>query len=329
MGIKKVTYGNSVLLDLTGDTVTASHLEAGYTAHDANGETITGVLIPGGGGANPQVKSVTPYTTPQVVTPDLGYDCLSRVNVAAIAYQTALNAAGGTTVTIGTVAGESETDLYYVDTSDATATETDILAGKTAYARGNKLIGLMPDNGAVVGNIVDLTNRVTISAGYHNGEGSVGIDDTERAKIIPENIKGGISILGVMGTLNNSALTKLTPNGTDITYHYLPASSTNPSVTITWENKVNTRSDEYIIEAGKTYLARYLEPYGKRCQTAISNRSLIGNTANIGGCSRIAPDKYHGDIYFTSPINGYLIMYKDDTTTDGFQTECYEVSYGS
>lgn len=49
-------------------------------------------------------KSVTPYTTQQVVLPDSGYDYLAQVTVAAIAYTETTNAGGGKTATIGTVA---------------------------------------------------------------------------------------------------------------------------------------------------------------------------------------------------------------------------------
>lgn len=37
-------------VDISSDTVTAAHLEQGYTAHDAQGNAITGTLQPGGGG---------------------------------------------------------------------------------------------------------------------------------------------------------------------------------------------------------------------------------------------------------------------------------------
>lgn len=43
MGINKIQYGNNVLIDLTNDTVTAQKIISGYTAHDRNGEIITGV----------------------------------------------------------------------------------------------------------------------------------------------------------------------------------------------------------------------------------------------------------------------------------------------
>lgn len=42
MAISKVIYGGNTLIDLTGDTVVADKLLSGYTAHGADGETITG-----------------------------------------------------------------------------------------------------------------------------------------------------------------------------------------------------------------------------------------------------------------------------------------------
>lgn len=48
--------------------------------------------------------NVTPYLTSQTVLPPSGYDYISQVNVSAIAIAESDNAAGGKTVTIGTVA---------------------------------------------------------------------------------------------------------------------------------------------------------------------------------------------------------------------------------
>lgn len=51
MGINKVQYGNTTLIDLTSDTVTADKLLQGYTAHDRSGTIITGTATGGGTGA--------------------------------------------------------------------------------------------------------------------------------------------------------------------------------------------------------------------------------------------------------------------------------------
>lgn len=90
------------------------------------------------------------------------------------------------------------------DTSDATAVAAEILLGKVAYAKGSKLTGTMPNNGAKTLNVVEKVIPVPIPQGYHDGSGVAQVDPTEAAKIIPENIRDGISILGVEGTMSGT-----------------------------------------------------------------------------------------------------------------------------
>lgn len=96
---------------------------------------------------------------------------------------------------------------YDSNTTDATASATEILNGKTAYVNTNKITGSMANNGAVSGTISTKAGTYTIPAGYHSGLGSVGISSTEQAKIIASNIKSGISILGVTGNYSGEAVT--------------------------------------------------------------------------------------------------------------------------
>ena len=65
----------------------------------------------------------------------------------------------------------------------------------------------MANNGAVTGTIDDLSTPYVISQGYHDGSGTVSIDSTESAKIIPSNIKEGVQILGVTGTYTGEGVT--------------------------------------------------------------------------------------------------------------------------
>ena len=93
---------------------------------------------------------------------------------------------------------------FDANTQDATATEAEILAGKTAYNKGVKITGKMTNNGAVSGNISSKAGKYTIPQGYHDGSGSVQISTNEQAKIIPSNIRDGVTILGVVGTMSGS-----------------------------------------------------------------------------------------------------------------------------
>lgn len=96
------------------------------------------------------------------------------------------------------------TCTYDVDSSDATVADAEMLIGKTGYARGVKVVGTMPNNGAINETITTKNQVVIIPQGYHDGSGVVCIDATEVAKIIPANIKAGISILGENGTCEPS-----------------------------------------------------------------------------------------------------------------------------
>lgn len=100
--------------------------------------------------------------------------------------------------------GESITGTctFDSDTSDATAAAGDILSGQTVYARGAKVTGSMSNNGQVNGSITTVDQEFSIVAGYHDGSGKVAIDEDEQAKIIAANIKNGVEILGVTGTLS-------------------------------------------------------------------------------------------------------------------------------
>lgn len=90
------------------------------------------------------------------------------------------------------------------NTQDATAADSEILSGKTAYVRGNKITGAMKNNGAVKGTISTKAGKYTVPQGYHDGSGVVQISTTEQAKIVPENIRQGVTILGVSGSMSTT-----------------------------------------------------------------------------------------------------------------------------
>lgn len=93
---------------------------------------------------------------------------------------------------------------FDADTSDATAASAEILSGKTAYVNKIKVTGEMKNNGAVAGTISKKAEAYSIPIGYHDGSGKVTISSTEQAKIIATNIRAGVSILGVTGTMSGT-----------------------------------------------------------------------------------------------------------------------------
>jgi hypothetical protein len=93
---------------------------------------------------------------------------------------------------------------YDANTQDATVTASEMLEGKTGYNKGVKITGTMKNNGAVKGKISTKDGKYTVGIGYHDGSGTVEIDSTEKAKLIPENIREGVEVLGVKGSMSGS-----------------------------------------------------------------------------------------------------------------------------
>lgn len=110
------------------------------------------------------------------------------------------------------------TCTYNADTSLATADASDVLSGETFFgASGVEQTGTMTNNGSVSGTIDDLSTPYSIPQGYHDGGGTVSIDSTESAKIIPANIKDGVEILGVTGTYTGEGVTAQAKTATPYT----------------------------------------------------------------------------------------------------------------
>lgn len=96
------------------------------------------------------------------------------------------------------------TCTYDVDSQDATARVAEILDGQTAYVRGAKVTGTMPNNGSVKLNIESVNGVANIPQGYHDGSGSVSLADADKSKLVPDNIREGVSILGVTGSMSTT-----------------------------------------------------------------------------------------------------------------------------
>lgn len=95
-------------------------------------------------------------------------------------------------------ATQTGTSTKTVDASSVTAEPAEVLAGET-FGRGNEVAtGTMPNNS---GNNVLVTGKAgaAIPRGYYDGAGVAKISEEDSVKLVPENIKEGVTILGVTG----------------------------------------------------------------------------------------------------------------------------------
>lgn len=96
-------------------------------------------------------------------------------------------------------ATQTGTSTKTVDASNVTAEPAEVLSGET-FGRGNEVAtGTMPNNS---GNDVIVTSKsgTPIPRGYYDGAGTAKISEEDAAKIVPANIKEGVTILGVNGS---------------------------------------------------------------------------------------------------------------------------------
>ena len=158
---------------------------------------------------------VTPKTTPQTletagkVLPEGKY-----INKVIYGGKTLIDLTGDTISADKLLAGITAHDksgapitgscAFDVDSTDATAAVAEILLGKTAYVRGQKLTGTMPNKGSVTLEIATADQEATIPQGYHDGGGKAVISAAEKAKLIADNIREGVTILGVEGSMSGS-----------------------------------------------------------------------------------------------------------------------------
>lgn len=88
----------------------------------------------------------------------------------------------------------------FFDTASADIESAHVLTGKTGFGANGAVSGSMANNGSTSGTISTKAGTVTVPAGYTSG-GTVSISSTEQSKIIASNIKSGVTLLGVAGSL--------------------------------------------------------------------------------------------------------------------------------
>ncbi len=114
------------------------------------------------------------------------------------------------------------------------ATQAQVLVGKTAWGLTSGgwgvMTGTMADNGAVV--IAPTTGNQAIAAGYHNGSGYVEGD----ADLVAGNIRSGVSIFGVDGTLAGGSTYSAAVPKTGETTSYATGDDGDLEMGVAWPN---------------------------------------------------------------------------------------------
>lgn len=150
-------------VSLAGDTVTASHLETGYTAHDALGNPITGTMSPGG---SPTLKTITKTYTPtesqqtETITAGAGYDGIEEVSVTVNAVDSSYVGTGVSRKSSSDLTASGATVTAPAGYYQSAATKS-VASGTAGTPTASK--------GTVSNHSVTVTPSVTNSTGYITG----------------------------------------------------------------------------------------------------------------------------------------------------------------
>lgn len=184
--------------DVTGATnFTAAQLLTGQKGINGEGKLITGSMANNG-----DVGGVISTRTDVVTIPE-GYTTGGSVNIAPAEQAKIISANIKSGITLLGATGKKEV----VDTTETTsaASANHILTGKVAFVNGAKVTGTIATVAPSKTALSTKTDTSTVPVGYIANAATIGIASAEQAKIIPANIKTGVTILGVAGTFTSDA----------------------------------------------------------------------------------------------------------------------------
>lgn len=169
--------------DVSSVTATASDVVTGKVIVLADGTVKAGTMPDNGSVTATLDTTIVSYTIPAGKHSGSGKVTITLEEKTVTPTKSTQTIIPSTGKVLGKVTVEAIPDEYIV-TDDATATASVILDGETAYVKGKKLEGTMPNNG-IINNTVNgiTTTSVSIPAGYTTG-GTVTFDDGKIAEML-------------------------------------------------------------------------------------------------------------------------------------------------
>lgn len=306
-------------VDISSDTVTASHLEYGYTAHDAQGNAIVGTLTTGGGTPTLQAKTnITPTESSQTITADTGYDGLSSVQINAISStyvgsgitsrsSTDLTASGATvTVPAGYYSAQatksvSSGSIGSCTWSDSSTTTTKTLSGSFPnFSAGyiSSISNVVRTFTLQTATITPGTTQQTVTPTSANHFISSVIVNGD-ANLVASNIKSGVTIFGVEGSYTGASVSLQAKTG---------ITPTESSQTITADNGYDGLSSVQINAISSTYVG-----------SGITSRSSSDLTAS--GATVTVPAGYYASQATKSVTTMTLPTSAASSATSGYTSK--------
>lgn len=199
----------------------------------------------------------------------------------------------------------------YIDTTNADAEAANLLSGKTAYVNSKRIVGTMANNGVLT--LTPSISQQIIGEGYISGGTLAAVTSNIDSNIKAENIKLGVTILGVQGNLE--------PDKPDQTKEANPTTSQQiirpdtgyelASVTI---NAVTNSIDNNIkaenIKEGISILGvtgSVQEKINTSDATATAESILDTKTAYVNDLKITGTMSNNGELTYTPTLNGQTI----------------------